>query len=288
MNDQAQKLRELAKDVHKESKGRFEGPSRVITITSGKGGVGKTSFTLNIGLALASQGYRVTIIDADFGLANVDVLIGMVPKYNLVHLLRGEKELEDILLDGPSGIKIVTGASGVLEITDLSKEALENLIGIFTKLENESDFILIDTGAGINKSVISFIEAVDDIILIVNPDPTSITDSYAVIKNIKDVEKKIHLVINRVESNQEGKTVFNKLSAACKRFLNIELINLGYIYEDLSVRKAVKEQSPFYLSNPKALATKNLDSIANNIIKRASFEEPKQGLAGFLTKLFNQ
>ncbi|MGB3368250.1 MAG: MinD/ParA family protein [Acidaminobacteraceae bacterium] len=287
--DQAQKLREIVKsDVSKETSGpQLTMDSRIITISSGKGGVGKTNFTVNLAIALAKLGNKVTIIDADLGLANVDVILGIVPKYTLSNVIRNEKEIDDIIVEGPNGIKIISGGSGVRDLVDLNEDEINSLIESFNKLNLESDYILIDTGAGISNSVLSFINAANDIILVVTPDPTSITDAYAVIKNIVTVEKNIKVVVNRVESNSEGLEVFNKINKASMKFLDKELDNIGYIYEDSSVKKSVKIQKPFILNAPNSLASKGVDLIAYNIENNNKFIATTNGFSRFINRLMN-
>ncbi len=218
--DQAQNLRKYINLAHVNPKESVPSAkdAKIITISSGKGGVGKTNFSVNLAIALAKLGRRVSLIDADLGLANVDVLMDLVPKYNLNHVLRLEKTIEEIIVEGPYGLNIISGGSGLLEMANLTKEKLNRLIEGLQVLNERSDYILIDTGAGLSDSVISFVEAAHDVILIVTPDPTSITDAYALIKNIHQMDKNLRIVVNRVDSNKEGYEVFNKIYLAAKRF----------------------------------------------------------------------
>lgn len=287
--DQAQKLRDIVKDVRQEelSNSTYAKDARVITVSSGKGGVGKTNFTVNLGIALSKQGKRVTIIDADLGLANVDVILGIIPKYTLSHIVRNEKTIDEVMIEGPHGLKIVSGGSGMLDLVNLRQDQIESLIHTFDKLNEISDYILIDTGAGLNTSVLSFIKAASDVVVVITPDPTSITDAYALIKNISEEEKHINLVINRVESAKEGIEVFGKLERAARKFLEIELNNLGYIYEDNNVKKAVRLQKPFAIEYPNSIATKGIELIAYNLVNKENKKAAVNKFSRFVNKLFS-
>ena len=302
MNDQAQRLRDMIntmkkqriyesnKDEKIEAETMEEGHARVITITSGKGGVGKTNFTINLGLALRKLGYRVTILDADLGLANIDVIVGMIPKYTLAHVIRNEKSIEEVIVEGPEGIKIVSGGSGLSELVNLSEEQLSNLVYSLKVLGKSADFLLIDTGAGINNSVMSFVHATNEIVLVTTPEPTSITDAYAMIKNIvsHDKDKKIRLLINRIENNQEGAAIFEKLNTASQRFLNVSLEKLGYLYDDIIVSKSVKSQVPFICNYPNSLVSQGVLAIASRITNESSNEIYQVGsFKRFMNKLFH-
>ncbi|MBN2897939.1 MAG: MinD/ParA family protein [Clostridia bacterium] len=285
--DQAQKLRDIVKDVREEAvNSTYTKDSHVITVSSGKGGVGKTNFTVNLGIALSKQGKRVTIIDADLGLANVDVILGIIPKYTLSHIVKNEKSIEEIMIEGPYGLKVISGGSGMLDLVNLREDQIESLIHSFDKLNEISDYILIDTGAGLSKSVLSFIKAASDVVVVITPDPTSITDAYALIKNISEEEKHINLVINRVESSKEGAEVFGKLERAAKKFLEIKLNNLGYVYEDNNVKKSVRSQRPFCLEYPNSIATKGIELIAYNLVNKENKAASVNKFSLFINKLF--
>jgi len=286
--DQAQKLRDIVKDVREDEilNSTYSRDSRIITVSSGKGGVGKTNFTVNLGIALSKQGKRVTIIDADLGLANVDVILGIIPRYTLSHIVRNEKTIEEIMLEGPHGLKVISGGSGMLDLVNLKDDQIDSLIHTFDKLNEISDYILIDTGAGLNNSVLSFIRAASDVVVVITPDPTSITDAYALIKNISEEENHINLVINRVESAKEGTEVFGKLERAAKKFLKIELNNLGYIYEDNNVKKSVRLQKPFSVEYPNSIATKGIELIAYNLVNKENKVATVNKFSAFINKLF--
>lgn len=290
MKDQAQKLRELINTSRKKEPSGAAPEirdARVITISSGKGGVGKTNFTVNLAIALSRRNYRVSVIDADLGLANVDVIMGVVPKYTLTHVIKNEMDIREVVLVGPEGIKVISGGSGVMELVNIDAESLENLISSLAFLNDESEFILVDTGAGLSQNVMSFIRAASEVILVVTPDPSAITDAYALIKNITAQDKQIRIVINRVESNKEGQDVFNKIQSAAKKFLKVDVENLGFIYEDPNVRKSVRQQIPFTISNPNCLASKGIDLIAASLTAGKETPDNVSGFDVFLSKLFN-
>lgn len=290
MKDQAQKLRELISTSRKtESPEITPGvqDARVITISSGKGGVGKTNFTVNLAIALSRRNYRVSVIDADLGLANVDVIMGVVPKYTLTHVVKNEMDIREVVLEGPEGIKVISGGSGVMELVNIDSESLDNLISSLAFLNEESEFILVDTGAGLSQNVMSFIRAASEVILVLTPDPSAITDAYALIKNIAEQDKQIRVVINRVESNKEGQDVFNKIHSAAKKFLKVDIESLGFIYEDPNVGKSVRKQIPFMVNYPNCLASKGVDMIAANLTSQKDTPTTVRGFDVFLNKLFN-
>jgi len=288
MMDQAFKLRELMdKNKVDLTAEKLNKDAKILTVSSGKGGVGKTNFTVNLAIALGSRGKRVTLIDADLGLANVDIVLGLVPQYTLSNVIKGEKHIEDVIMEGPHGIKVLSGGSGVMDIVELSKEQLDNLINSFKHLNENSDYILIDTGAGLNSSVLSFIKAADEVIMVVTSDPTSLTDAYAVIKNISDLDTKINIIANRVESNKEGREVYQKLNLATTKFLGLTIENLGCIYEDSNVKKAVKKQVPFISSFPNSIASKSVEMIAFNIDNNSNCSSEIKGFRRFIKRLLN-
>ncbi|WP_432665036.1 MinD/ParA family protein [Wukongibacter baidiensis] len=294
MKDQAHNLRQLIGSF-KESKNKVinmstkpENSARVLAVTSGKGGVGKTNFTINLGIALSKLNKRVSIIDADLGLGNIDVVLGLIPKFTLANVIRNELSILDTIVKGPNGINIISGGSGIMDLIDLSKDEIENLISNFYLLNQCSDYILIDTGAGINSSVVSFIEASDEVILVVTPEPTSITDAYALIKNIKREKKSIKLVLNRIESTKEGHEVFDKINSATKKFLDFQVEKLGFIYEDVAVRKSVKEQKPFMIKFPNSVASKGIESVAYNLLNNQRELKNFSSFKRFVNNLFNK
>ncbi len=267
----------------------LSGKCRVIAVSSGKGGVGKTSLTLNLGLALIRLGYKVVIIDADLGLANIDVMINATPRYNLVDVISGEKKVSDILLRGPLDLKIVPGGSGVFELANLDRGKRQGLIDQLADLENEGDFILIDTAAGLSRNVISFVGAADDLILVTTPEPTALTDAYGMLKVLveRKLKYKSHLIVNSTRGMQQGSKTFDGLNRVVCRYLpDMKLNYLGDVRYDPAVSNAVHSFSPFVISRPRSPASVSVSRIAWRIASRddkAVLE--RQGVAGFFERL---
>jgi len=300
MKDQAERLREIISSIKNynedsNSTGSLTDKpgSRVIAITSGKGGVGKTNFTVNLGIVFSQMGLRVVIIDADLGLANVDVVMGKMSKYNLSDVINSNRDILEILEEGPNGIKFVSGGSGVQELVKLDKTQLVDLLMKLGKLDEVADIILIDTGAGLSENVISFVHAAREVILITTPEPTSITDAYALIKTIthKDKSKNIKVVVNKADNAAEAFNILDKLNVVTQKFLGVKLHKLGYILNDTSVVKAVKLQQPFVISFTRSEASKNMSDIAMTLMDNK--EVSANSVSGFktfinkLTNLFN-
>ena len=255
---------------------------RVITITSGKGGVGKTTFTINFAIALAQMGQRVFIIDADLGTANVDVLLNLQPRYNLTHLISREKELLDIIVEGPGGIHLVPGGSGLQNLADMEEWQFNRVITSLQTLEQYADIILIDTGAGLGRNVINFVLAADNIIVVSTPEPHSVTDAYAMMKVLDERDLKVmpYLILNRVESLREYNDVSNKMIHVVNRFLNIKIVPLGYIYEDQTIPKANRRLEQFILQYPDTPAARCVKSIAERYLNPEQEVNRSQVTAG--------
>ena len=196
--------------------------ARTITVTSGKGGVGKTSLVANLAICLAQAGQRVIILDADLGLANIDVVFGIRPKYNLMDVINGDMDIDNIMVSGPYGIQIIAGGSGVMELADLDNEKAERLFNQLRFLEDKTDFLLIDTGAGISKSVISFCQAADQVVVITTTEPTSLVDAFGIIKVLsnKRPDAYVSALVNKVDDLEEGNQIYNRLSKVAKEYLN--------------------------------------------------------------------
>jgi len=285
MYDQVTKLRRLVKE--KEEEVKLE-KMRVITVSSGKGGVGKTSLVVNLALALAEREYRVIILDGDLGLANVDVAFGVIPDYNIKHLISGEKEIEEILYPVARGIKIFPGASGIVELANLEKEQLKNVLVNMGRLEKMTDILLIDTGAGIGQTVLSFISAADDVIVVLTPEPTAMTDAYGLIKAISSLPTKVNInvVINMVDNELEAQQTYARLEQAVTKFLGVPIHLIGWIYKDPLVSRSVMNQKPVGFTNPHSIAYECVQWIAGNIMENY-LRSPKvnKGIKGFIYTL---
>jgi len=264
MYEQALKLRKIM--AQKKPSTKLNKNVRVYCITSGKGGVGKTNLSVNLGLALQNLGKKVLLIDADLGLANVDVVTGLYPKYNLSHILSIGKSIQDIILDGPRGICILPGASGLYELANITNTQLEILIDSFNSIAGAFDIIIIDTGAGISKNVLSFVQSSDEVIVVTTPEPSAVTDAYALIKVAHRHCDKIHVIINKTENYKEAQFTMEKLTKAAKKFLNIDINYLGFVLEDKSIYRANMEQTPFFIKYPEGLASKCLMNITAKLV----------------------
>lgn len=291
--DQAKKLRELAEKVKKrpkkaQNKIPCNSNKRVVAVASGKGGVGKTNLVINLGIALAKKGKKVLILDADLGMANIDVLMDISPRYNLQHLLSGQKSLADIIVEGPNQIKIVPGGSGISELADITDEKRGRLISGFIEIENQSDITLIDTGAGISKNVLSFILAAKEALIITTPEPTAITDAYGLIKviNQRNIDIDIELLINMASNEREAKEISERIVLVSKQFLNKHVEDFGFILKDNAINQAVRKQQPFIISFPYSNASKCINNIANRFDDMAPKNSKGDGFRGFFSRLF--
>ena len=242
-------------------------PVQVVAVTGGKGGVGKTSVSINLGIALSELGRRVVLLDADLGLANVDVLLGLTPKQNLADVLEGKCGLTDIMMEGPSGLKIIPASSGTQSMVELSPMEHAGLINAFSEIGDSVDTLLIDTAAGISDSVISFVRSSQEVLMVVCDEPSSIADAYALIKllNRDHRVERIHILANMIRSVEEGRSLFNKLSQVCERFLDVSLRYAGGVPFDESVRKAVRRQKPVLLAAPGSKAADAFRQLGRQI-----------------------
>lgn len=267
MDDQAARLRDLV--GRRECKpAEAVRNTHILTVTSGKGGVGKSNFTLNFALSLVKRGYQVLVFDADIGLANIDVLLGTQAPYNLYHLLIGEKKIQEIIHEGPYGLRLVAGGSGFHDLLQLTEAELNDFADQVNSLYGYYDFIIFDTGAGLSKETLKFILAAQETIVVTTPEPTSITDAYAIIKMIHQLEHKVSfkLVINRVSSFREGRQTADKITLVAERFLHLQIPTLGFLEDDTHVSKAVKKQTPFLVVYPNASASRDLESLVDRFL----------------------
>lgn len=242
---------------------------RTITVTSGKGGVGKTNIVASLAVALRKAGKRVLVLDADLGLSNIDVLLDLAPRFNIQHVLNGERRLKDVIIEGPQGIKILPASSGVQELTELDEFQRIRLIEEFEAYDDDIDVLITDTGAGISSNVAFFCVAAQEVIVITSPEPTSLTDAYALIKVLftRYQEKEFRVLVNSVKGEQEAREIFRRLSLATERFLNISLDYVGFIPFDESIQKAVRSQRAFADLYPGCSASLSLGKIAARIAK---------------------
>lgn len=264
-----------------------ERPVKTIAITSGKGGVGKTNIVAALAIAMRKLCKDVMVFDADLGLSNIDVLLHLAPRYNIQHLLSGEKSLKDIIIDGPLGVKIIPAGSGIQELTALNEFQRLRIMEGFDSFGGKIDVLLIDTPAGISENVAFFCTSSEEIVVITSPEPTAITDAYAIIKVLftRYQEKDFHIIVNLAKDGDEAFEIFERLSLAAEKFLNISLNYLGYIPLDDTVKKAVMVQRSFADLYPGAPATKAVMEIAGRLLE----EEPriKGGLQFFIRNLLN-
>jgi flagellar biosynthesis protein FlhG len=251
--------------------------TRVIAITSGKGGVGKTSIVGNLGYAFTKLGKEVLILDADLGLGNLDVLLGIAPKYNLSHVLLGEKTIDEILVKGPGNMKILPASSGIQELTNLTKDQKILILTQLDVLIDSVDVLFIDTAAGISSNVMDFNATAQEVVVVVSPEPTSITDAYALIKvlSLKYSGKACKLIVNMVNHHEEGREVFRQLRLVTDRFLDISIEYLGYILYDEKVTKGVKNQKIVSELYPYTIASKCFIDVSRKIDRMSPVNIPK-------------
>ena len=255
---------------------------RVISVTSGKGGVGKTNISANLAYLLSRRNKKTLVLDADAGLANIDVILGINSQYNLYHVLKGEKSLSETVIDGPGGIKILPSASGIPEMTDLSRGQKLTLIDELNAFNEDLDFMIIDTGAGISSNVMYFNMAAKEIIVVTSPEPTALTDAYALIKVLyqRHAKKRFRLIVNMVRNPSEAKEIYERLSQATDHFLNLTIEYLGYVLLDEKVKDAIRQQKALAEVYPNSPATKCLAKIADKLCSEAQ-EEDENGSINF-------
>ena len=294
-SDQASALRSLMADRQQAYPQARVSGMRSLSILSGKGGVGKTNIAVNLALALADMGQRVVLLDADLGLANLDILLGVVPKLNLGHVLSGECSFKDVMLDVYPNVYLVPGGSGLRELADMDDQQQACFIEKLSVFEDMADILLLDTGAGIHRSVISFALAADKSIIVTSPEPTAIRDSYSVLKSLHQVAKgslDVGLVVNMVEDTEEALSVSARIKEASSHFLGFSLPYLGCILWDDTVRSAVKQRVPFFLHNKESDASRSIRNLALKILGKNSEDKPQalggRGIKTFIFRLMRQ
>ena len=278
--DQASKLRQLVEKSEELSN------ARVIAVTSGKGGVGKTSLSVNLAIEISKTGKKIVVFDADFGLANVEVMLGIRPKFNLLDVIHNNRQITEIITQGPNNIGFISGGSGVSELAALDSDSIKKLLSELVKLDKLYDVIIIDTGAGITDSVMEFVMMSPEVLLVVTPEPTSITDAYSLLKILRRKEKfnplykTINVISNRVENADEGMEIYSKINTVSSKFLNTKLNYLGAVSQDKNASLAIIEQKPVVLSHATSQVAKDISKIAAKLINEEQKEYKKhEGIA---------
>ncbi|WP_337473550.1 MinD/ParA family protein [Jutongia sp.] len=288
--DQAEQLRNIVKQQNKKQRS-----ARVITVTSGKGGVGKSNVSVNLAIQMSRLGKRAVILDADFGLANIEVMLGMRPQYNLADMMFRGKDVKDIICTGPEDIGFISGGSGLREMTNLNKDQILSLVRTMYELDHYADVVIIDTGAGISDTVIELVASSSEVLLVATPEPTSITDAYALLKTLHRHDgfeagsTFIKMIGNRIQSYEEGKELYLKLNTVVNKFLGMEMEYLGAIPYDEYLPRAVMQQQPVSLAYPDAPSARAMLELAMVLEDEKKEIEPMDtahGLAGLFTKIF--
>lgn len=287
--DQAEQLRNMVKANNPTSARPL---ARVITVTSGKGGVGKSNTSINLAIQFRKMGQRVIILDADFGLANIEVMFGAVPKHNLADLIYQGMNIKDIITWGPMDVGFISGGSGIAGMANLNREHLIYIVQNLAELDAITDIIIVDTGAGISDAVLEFLVASGEIILVTTPEPTSITDSYSLLKALSRHSRfssemsQIKVMANKVESASDGQALYNKLNAVVARYLKLPLGYIGAIPEDGMLTKAVMQQMPVSIQSPNAKSALAYEQVANVLMnKETTMKVSKRGMAAFFSHI---
>lgn len=280
--DQAQRLREMVGATSKENIKAAKLDIKSISITSGKGGVGKSNTSIAIAGALSRLGHKVLLLDGDFGLANLHILLGIAPHYNLSHVANGECNIDDIISDGPAGIKLIPGANGVMALADSKPALISDLLKSLKKVENHFDYLIVDGGAGIHDTALKLTTSADRAIVVITPEPTSLADAYAVIKNAASRGyTKLSVIVNMAENDNEGKEAYLKLAAMSQKYLDFEPTLLGIIPFDRLIPKLIRSQKNFFIDNHDS----RLSIRAGNIARMLTGVKPVDN-RGFFEKIF--
>ena len=287
--DQAEQLRNIIK-----ANSIPRPVARVITVTSGKGGVGKSNTAINLAIQFRKMGQRVIILDADFGLANIEIMFGTVPKHNFCDLIYQGKNIKDIITWGPMEVGFISGGSGIAGLSNLSREYLTYIIQSLAELDAIADIVIVDTGAGISDAVLEFLVASGEILVVTTPEPTSITDSYSLLKALKrhprfsEKASQVKVIANKVDSQNEGQALFNKLNAVVSRYLKLPITYLGAVPQDNQLSKAVMQQMPVSIQAPTAKSALAYEAIAAKLMNRELNKNMvKRGMAAFFSHIVN-
>jgi flagellar biosynthesis protein FlhG len=270
-SDQAQELRRIVK-IQRNEQPHENSMLRTIVVLSGKGGVGKTNLSVNLAIALKNEGHKVALLDADLGMANADILCGVTPQYSFFDIIRGDKSIEDILVDTKQGILILPGVSGLKELTEIDDLQLRFLVDSLSLLEKKADFLVIDTGAGIHREVLAFARAADTTLVITTPEPTSIRDAYGVLKSFNNTYMSgndVRIIVNMVDDEYEGIEVANRIQAVAKKFLGLSVSSLGYILRDTKVEKSVRMREPFLEAFPECAASQCVTNLCSRLLGKS-------------------
>lgn len=289
--DQAEQLRNIIKANSQPQRPL----ARVITVTSGKGGVGKSNTAINLAIQFRKMGQRVIILDADFGLANIEIMFGAVPKHNLCDLIYQGKNIKDIITWGPMEVGFISGGSGIAGMSNLSRDYLNYIVQNLVQLDEMADVIIVDTGAGISDAVLEFLVASGEILLVTTPEPTSITDSYSLLKALNrhprysNETTSVKVIANKVADEAEAEALFSKLKSVVVRYLRVPITYLGMIPQDQLLAKAVMQQMPVSLDNPRARATLAYEALAAKLMnKELNSNLTKRGMAAFFSHIIGK
>ena len=287
--DQAEQLRNIIK-------ANSQLPlARVITVTSGKGGVGKSNTAINLAVQLQKLGQRVVILDADFGLANIEIMFGAIPRHNLSDLIYQGMQMKDIITQGPMDIGFISGGSGIAGMANLNRDSLDYIVMKLRELDEMADIVIVDTGAGISDAVLEFLVASGEVLLVTTPEPTSITDSYSLIKALARHPKyssettTVKVVANRVRGEQEAEQLFHKLETVVDKYLKIPIEYLGMVPQDEQLARAVMQQMPVSIENPGAKSAMAYEQLAAKLLNRETGKaQPRRGMAAFFTHIISR
>lgn len=289
--DQAERLRNIIKaNTVSESRPL----ARVIAVTSGKGGVGKSNTSINLAIQFRKMGKKVIILDADFGLANIEIMFGTVPKHNLCDLIYQGMNIKEVITWGPMDVGFISGGSGIAELSNLNKDHLAFIIRNLSELDTIADVIIVDTGAGISDAVLEFLVASEEVLLVTTPEPTSITDSYSLLKSLgrhpgfSSEATKVKLVANKVDNHNQGQILYDKLNAVVSRYLELPLSYLGAVPQDSQLSRAVMQQTPVSIKNPQAKSAAAYEMMAEKLMDREHAQGvPRRGMASFFSRIIS-